>query len=261
MFTYRNLFKTAVIIFFVFTNNFIMYSQSFEQQSKIVASDRNVADSFGRSVSISGNIILVGSNVEDQDEDGENTMNSAGSAYVFDYSYGDWSQSQKIVASDRAVYDEFGSSVSVSGDYLVVAAYKEDEDENGENTLDYSGSAYVFEKDDTGTWGQVQKIVASDRDADDYFGYSISISGDYILVGAYTEDDDENGSNAYNNAGSAYIFERDDSGKWSQAQKIVALDRAINDFFGYKVAICGNYAAISAAINSYVYIFEKDRFV
>jgi len=120
----------------------------------------------------------------------------------------------KIVASNRYHYDFFGYSVSISGDYAVVGAYFEDEDADGNNTMDDAGSAYIFYKDQGGTnkWGQVAKIVASDRATGDYFGYSVSISGDYVAVGAYIEDEDTDGNNTMDDAGSAYIFYKDQGG-------------------------------------------------
>ena len=143
-----------------------------------------------------------------------------------------WLEKQKIVASDRAVGDYTGISVSISGDYAVVGAYSEDEDVNGGNTLNSSGAAYIYERNVAGNWIEVQKLVASDRAATDYFGYSVSISGDYLVVGAYGEDEDVNGNNARVYSGSAYVFERNASGNWIQKQKIVASDRGIQDQFG-----------------------------
>ena len=96
---------------------------------------------------------------------------------------------KKIVASDRAAEDYFGTSVSISGNYVIVGAYYEDEDAVGGATLSSAGSAYLFAKDQGGTdtWGQVKKIVASDRAANDYFGSAVSISGSYVIVGAGNE--------------------------------------------------------------------------
>ena len=108
------------------------------------------------------------------------------------------------------------------------------------------------------------KIVASDREASDYFGFSVAIDGNYAIVGAYFEDhQDANGANFKNNAGSAYIFERDTSGNWSQKPKIVANDREAYDRFGQSVAISGNYAIVGAhnedpSNKGAAYIFEKD---
>ncbi|MEZ4825087.1 MAG: FG-GAP repeat protein [Bacteroidia bacterium] len=116
-----------------------------------------------------------------------------------------WSEIIKVTASDRESEDRFGYSVAISGDYAIVGAYEEDEDASGGNTLDVAGSAYIF-LNQAGTWTQVQKIVASDREAGDRFGYSVAISGDYAVVGAYNEDEDALGGNSQTNAGSAYIF-------------------------------------------------------
>src|SRR6056297_1943458 len=89
-------------------------------------------------------------------------------------------QIQKILASDGAAGDVFGHSVSISGDYAIVGACYDDDNGNG------SGSAYIYYKEQggTGNWGQVKKITASDGAADDYFGTSVSISGNYAIVGA-----------------------------------------------------------------------------
>ena len=75
---------------------------------------------------------------------------------------------------------------------------------NGTNELSYAGSA-CFERNTSGTWTQIEKIVASDRQADDRFG-TIAIDGNYAIVGAYIEDHDANGTNELSNAGAAYIF-------------------------------------------------------
>ena len=96
-------------------------------------------------------------------------------------------ETQKIVASDRGASDHFGNSVSISGDYAIVGSPDEDEDASGGNTLSNAGSAYIFKRDGT-SWVQQQKIVASDRGVNDYFGWSVSISGDYAIVAARDED-------------------------------------------------------------------------
>ena len=86
-------------------------------------------------------------------------------------------QMAKLVAADAASSDEFGNSVSISGDYKIVGAYYDDDGGSS------SGSSYIFVRDGT-SWSQQAKLVASDAAASDYFGYSVSISGDYALVGA-----------------------------------------------------------------------------
>ncbi len=138
-------------------------------------------------------------------------------------------ENKKILASDAAANDFFGYSVSMSEDYAIVSAYLDDD--NGSN----SGSAYIFHKT-SNTWTQQAKILASDAAANDIFGHSVSISGDYAIVGA-----DGNGSSS----GSAYIFHRSGT-VWTQQAKILASDAAANDFFGGSVSISGDYAIVGA---------------
>ncbi len=217
---------------------------TWSQQQKLVASDRAADDEFGYNVSISGNYIFVGAYDEDEDAAGANTLSSAGSVYVFELSGGTWSQLQKLVASDRASSDNFGKTVDVNGNYAIVGAHLEDQDADGLNTLSSAGSAYVFELSG-GTWTQQQKLVASDRTGSDQFGTSVAISDYYAIVGASLEDEDADGANTISGTGSTYIFERSGS-SWSQQQKIVASDRAINDRFGNSIAIDGNFCIVGA---------------
>lgn len=227
---------------YIFKNN----TGTWIEVQKIVSSDRAVQDYFGQSIAISGDYIIVGVQYEDENVSGGSTQAEAGSVYIFKNNAGIWTQVQKIVASDRAVGDMFGFSVAISGDYAIVGAIWEDENEVGGNTQASAGSAYIF-KNNLGTWTQVQKIVASDRSTDDRFAASVSISGEYAIIGALGEAHDASGGNTLSEAGSAYIF-KFNGATWIQSQKIVASDRDVNDQFGYSVAISGNYA-LGGAIN------------
>ncbi len=145
-----------------------------------------------------------------------------------------FSEHQKIVALDRGgVNDFFGINVSIDGNYAIVGAIYEDDDELGNNPLNGAGAAYIFEKDGGGNWTQAQKLVASDRAPGDWYGRSVAISGNYAVVGAYQEDHNAMGTGTLSEAGSAYIYERDGGGNWNFAQKIVASDRAADDEFGF----------------------------
>lgn len=162
--------------------------------AKLTASDGVGGDNFGWSLSISGNIAIVGSYLHDGDK-GTNS----GSAYVFerDDLTGIWNETAKLTASDGSLGDLFGSSVSVSGNIAVVGAiFDDDNDED-------SGSAYVFERDEsTGNWKETSKLIASDGAITDFFGRSVSVSGNAAIVGAHQDDD--NGIDS----GSVYAFER-----------------------------------------------------
>ncbi len=178
---------------------------SADEEAKLTASDAAVSDGFGSSVSISGDRAVVGARVDND------AGSLSGSAYVFRRDDGGtpavpsddvWVEEAKLTASDAAAYDEFGSSVSISGDRAVVGAYRNDD------AGSLSGSAYVFRRDDNGTpsdpsddvWAEEVKLTASDAAADDRFGSSVSISGDRAVVGAYRNDD------AGPFSGSAYVF-------------------------------------------------------
>ena len=102
----------------------------------------------------------------------------------------------KIVATDLQAGDQFGKSVAISGDYVVVGAYAEDEEGSA------AGAAYIFHRTGTNTWDAGVKIVATDPQAYDEFGKSVAISGNYAVVGAYGE----SAGGSY--AGAAYIFHR-----------------------------------------------------
>ena len=245
-----------------------------KEVQKIVASDREVGDQFGNSVSIFGNYVIVGAHEEDDDANDTNSVATAGSAYIYkrDSSTDSWIQVQKIVASVREVGDQFGTSVSISGNYAIVGAHEEDDDANDSNKAGDAGSAYIFERDSsTGSWKEVKKIVASDRGSGAHFGWSVSISGSYAIVGARHEGKDAHNANYTLGAGAAYIFERNSStDNWKEVQKIVASDRASIDRFGWSVSISGGYAIVGAPwddedmnntiLASYgsAYIFERN---
>jgi len=235
---------------------------NWNQVQKIIAADRHNEDEFGMSVGISGDYAIVGAYYEDEDASDINTIECAGSAYIFERNgSGIWNEVQKIVASDRSMYDLFGNSVDISGEYIIVGAMSEEEDDEGDDTRVSAGSAYIFEPNGTGTWQEVQKIVASDRAEYDLFGIDVAISGDIAIVGAYNEDENDAGENRLQNAGSAYIFRRDKERTWSQSQKIVASDREVDYFFGVSVDISCNYVIAGTNYNGIlpgsIYLFES----
>ena len=184
------------------------------QVKKIVATNRAANDEFGHSVSVSGSYILVGAKYEDEDEDNADSLINAGAAFVFYKDQGgtnNWGLAKQIVSSDRAKFDEFGHTVLISGPYAIVGARLEDQDASGSSFRTSAGSAYIFHKDEGGTdsWGQIQKVVASDRNDADAFSFSLAISKSTILIGVPEEDEDVDGNNTLNSAGSVYFFNTD----------------------------------------------------
>jgi hypothetical protein len=208
---------------------------TFKSLLKLTASDAANSDTFGYHVALDGDFAIVGSPAAD----GAGT--DRGAAYIFLKSQGGldgWGQVKTLVASDASDQDYFGVGVDISGDYAVVGAGGE----NGTGTD--QGAAYVFYRNQGGpeNWGEVKKLVASDRADGDGFGYSVAMDGDTIIVGADGED------GAGTDRGAAYIFSKDTGGQgnWGQVAKLVAGDPADVDQFGYAVALNGDFALVGA---------------
>jgi cysteine-rich repeat protein len=224
------------------------------QVKKLTATDAASGDRFGFTVSISGDMAVVGAFAND------GAAADAGAAYIFQRNQGgmnNWGQVKKLTASDAAISDELGESVSISGDLVIVGS--RGDDDGGSN----SGSAYIFARNLGGlnNWGEVKKITASDAAPEDWFGLSVAISGDNAIVAAYANSD------AGAESGSAYVFERNEGGvdNWGEVKKLTAADAAAGDRFGISVAIDGNTAIIGADLDDLgvsdagsVYIFERD---
>jgi hypothetical protein len=217
---------------FVFNRNHGT-TNSWAEVQKITSPNPKINGRFGHSVAIHGDYLIIGAPYED----------GHGKAYVYELSGGTWGLVAQLLASDLDLYDEFGWSVDITSDGIgIVGAHIED----AGGKLD-AGSAYIYDRDfpSVNDWGERQKISASDKDDTDYFGESVAISSNYIVVGARSEDHDESGSNQLSNSGSGYIFEWNGT-TWVEVNKITAADRNDNDFFGEKVAISGNNVVIGA---------------
>ena len=150
-------------------------------------------------------------------------------------------EQQKIQASDKQAGDLFGFSVSISEDGNTAIVGARYEDTGGSD----AGAAYIFVRNET-TWSEQQKIQASDKQADDRFGYSVAISadGNTAIVGAHLK---SSSSTAAFDEGAAYIFVRDGE-TWSEQQKILASDKEEGDQLGISVAISadGNTTIVAA---------------
>jgi FG-GAP repeat/HYR domain len=201
------------------------------QQQKLEASDAAVGDHFGVSVAISGETVVVGAGSDDGA-----AGPGQGSAYVFVRSGGVWSQQQKLLASDAAGGDNFGDSVAISGETVVVGAGND----SGSAGF-FHGSVYVFVRSG-GVWSQQQKLLASDAAADARFGFSVAISGETVVVGAPFDT-----GTAGPSPGSAYVFVRS-GGVWSQQQKLEPSAPVVGDTgtFGWSVAISGETVVVGA---------------
>jgi len=202
-------------------------------EQRLTAADAAVNDGFGSSVSISGDMVVVGA-----PGDACNADLACGSAYVFRFNGSNWTQEQKLTARYRAYNDQFGSSVSVSGDVAVVGALYDDCAAGPE-----CGSAYIFRYSGT-TWMQRQRLTASDATAYAAFGHSVSVSGDVAVVGA-SQDDCAFGYDC----GSAYMY-RYNGASWVEEFKVTASDAAESDQFGQSVSVSDEIAVVGAGFDN-----------
>ena len=226
---------------------------NFTEVKRLAASDGVSGDDFGFSVAIYGDTAIVGAPFDD-----------SGSAYVFQRNQDgtdQWGQVKKLTASDGAFLDQFGISVAIYGDTVIVGASN---DKIGSNF--FQGSAYAFERNQGGAnnWGEVKKLTASDGAQGDGFGRAVAIYGDTAIVCAVADDI---GSNS--DQGSAYVLERNQGGanNWGEVKKLTASDGAQGDGFGLSAAIYAGTVIIGAFrddIGSIVdqgsaYVFERNQ--
>lgn len=263
------------------------------EEEKLIASDGAAYDYFGKSVSISGNVVVIGALGDD--DYGQDT----GSAYIFRYNGSNWVEEVKLLSKEdtysvhRVVDRYFGGSVSISGDVVVIGVYGDNDFGsysgsayvfrfNGSNWIreaklnvytgttgvkhhvnnqfgesvslsgnliaigasgatgpeDGSGVVYIFRYDGT-DWLEESMIMASDGEDDDWFGAAVSISGEYVIVGAASDD------NFGKDSGSAYIYKFDGS-NWIEETKLIASDGREYEYFGNSVAIFDNIAVVGS---------------
>jgi hypothetical protein len=215
---------------------------TYDQVAKLTAADVAASDEFGWSVAVDGDTIAVGAH--DWGNDGP------GAAYVFRTTDGGvmYGQVAKLAAADGASGDEFGFSVAIAGDTVVVGASGGD-------------AAYFFRTSDGGvTYGQVAKLTASDAVSHFRFGHSVAIDGDTVVVGAIA-DDDACTDNPICNSGAAYVFRTSDGGAtYVEVAKLTASDAAADDYFGTDVAIAGDTIVVGTYAKNFgtgaVYVFS-----
>jgi hypothetical protein len=221
-----------------------------------------VGDSFGMSVAISGDLIVVGAPFEDSNAtaiNGNGSNNSAldaGAAYVFRRTGTAWTQEAYLKASNANAGDYFGTTVAISGDTIAVGADGEQSDATGvnpsqaSNALTYAGAVYVFKRG-ASSWFQQAYIKASNTGDFDHFSQSLALDGDVLVVGARGEDSaaqQVNGNQADDSAdgaGAAYVYRRTGT-LWSYEAYLKASNAEAGDEFGISIAVSGDLAAVGA---------------
>jgi len=237
---------------YVFTRTAGVWSQ----QAYLKASNTGASDFFGWAVDVDDDTIVVGANIESSsastiDGDGTNDDSSAsGAAYVFTRTGGVWSQQAYLKASNNDPNDEFGRSVAVSADRVVVGAYQEDGAGTGlgadpSNDAGFSaGAVYVFERSGS-TWSQTAYVKPAASPLGDRFGVSVALDGSRFVVGSFGEASNGVGpyssqtNNSAANTGAVYVFDFS-GGTWQQTGYLKASNSQTLDSFGEAVALDGD---------------------
>lgn len=241
---------------------FVRHGVTWRQQAYLKASNAEAGDSFGGSIAISGDTVVVGAMSERSNASGvngnqsDNTGVGSGAAYVFVRNGTTWVQQAYLKASNPNAYDSFGRSVAVAGDTVVVGAAGEDSSGMGvnadqsDNGASSAGAAYVFVRDGV-TWSQQAYLKASNTGRSDGFGSSLAVAGDTVVVGATGEASGATGVNGTQSdnsavyAGAAYVFVRNGV-TWSQQAYLKASNTDALDRFGRSVAVAGDTVAVGA---------------
>jgi len=248
---------------------FVRSGTVWTQQAYLKASNTGTADNFGASAAISGDTVVVGAPREASAATGvngnqmDNTASEAGAAYVFVRSGTVWSQQAYLKASNTATGENnFGRSVAISADTVVVGAPGEESAATGVNgnqadsSAAGAGAAYVFVRSGT-IWTQQAYLKASNTGAGDDFGIGVAVSGDTVVVGADQEAsaatgvDGNQADNSAVNAGATYVFVRSGT-VWSQQAYLKASNTDAGDYFGSPVisgdtVVVGVFSEASAA--------------
>ncbi|RKY16422.1 MAG: hypothetical protein DRQ55_18055 [Planctomycetota bacterium] len=244
---------------YVFVRNGTVWSQQARLNGPVLDFDE-----FGFSVGVSGDTVVVGAPWESSNAagvNGDNTDNSyakAGAAFVFVRNGTSWSQQAYLKSSNPWIGHHFGEAVAVSGDTVVVGAKFESGGSTGVNgdqtqfVIGSSGAAYVFVRDGT-TWSQQAYLKASNTGGNDWFGHSVAIADETLVVGANWEDSDADGvdgdqaDNSADSAGAAYVFVRSGT-DWSQQAYLKASNSDQFDNFGISVAVSGDTVLVGSRL-------------
>ena len=198
---------------------------TWSQQARLEAPDGALEDQFGVSLASRGDRLIVGAPGTDQTQ---------GAAYIYHETSGAWLFVNKIQAGDGEQGDAFGKSVDIDAEYAVIGSATRDEE-----GLADAGAAYVFTFDGS-SWVEEARLVSSESVTEGAFGHTVSISGNYVLVGAPRES-----VGGEEKAGAAYLFLQDGAA-WSEQTRLSGFGAAAGDEFGFAVKILGDYAVVGA---------------
>lgn len=213
------------------------------QLHRLVPDDSTGGLAFGTSVAVRDNFVLVGApdiNIGDLE---------TGEAYVFELANGSVDRIQRLQYGDFSFVARFGESVALSDSLAVIGTPN-----RGAGSQNF-GSVYLYQRSET-EWEFLDELQADDAQAQDVFGSSVSVDGEWLFVGAPGEDDVAMGS------GAVYVF-RDIDGTWTQSARLKAPAPIADDAFGQSIDVSGTNAVVGTSRNDEMgggagtlYVFE-----
>ncbi len=219
-------------------------------EQKITATERKGGAFFGHSVDVSNDYAIVGAHREDVSF----TKKEVGAAYLFERSdNGEWVLAQQLSAPIQVEGAYFGSSVSLSDDLAIVSADSEKKIEKKHGVTHGTGSAYVYKRNEHGNWQKQQQLQSSDPYTGEAFGVSATMDKNTIIVGAYNNEKvvSKEGISEKHQAGAAYVFKKDSTGKWAENRKLLAPEANYWQLFGSAVAVSGETLLVGASKENY----------
>ena len=239
--TFRHLFFLCLVCSTAFNS---ATASDLSEGPKLMPSDPIFEGRFGFSIAIDGELAAIGAR--------STTSPGIGSVYVLEHNNGQWTERQKLVPNDGSTFDNCGFAVDIDGTRVAISC-------DGQNSN--TGAVYLFDFDGN-QWSQTQKISGPEArggggSAGESFGYSLSLDGDRIAIGA----PNQSGNNA---PGAVYMYGFDGN-NWSQIQKLVANDVSNRNYLGFSVALLAD-VLVSGAIRDTqfgtsagaAYVFEFD---
>lgn len=245
-----------------------------QHQAFVKAANAQQSDSFGSSVALSGDTVVVGAYFEDSNQttitngstaSTNDGLTSSGAAYIYRMNEESWVQEAYLKPSHGSIMALFGSVVDISGDTAVVSAFYEDSNHiaimNGDDPysdeINNSGAVYIFRRDGK-QWVQEAHLKANNAGPGDHYGYSVSVSGNTVAVGARSEDSNLatvlNGQEQFKSflendgmqdSGAVYVYRRS-GGKWVHEALVKAVNSGEGDFFGSSLALSGDTLIIGS---------------
>ena len=216
---------------------FVRNGSTWTQQAKLTPRDAVQGDHFGFSVSVHGDMALIGAHLSNA------AGPDSGAAYLFTRNGTTWRQELQLLSNDIGIGDEFGYAVDLIKGAAIVGAPKENRHQEN------MGAAYVF-VETRETWAQQAKLTASDAESGDEFGAAVALHEDTAIIGSWKDDhppvDRFGDDNLQVDKGSAYSFLRDGL-SWVEKRRITGGDTSRSDLFGASVAIKGAFAIVGAS--------------